>query len=105
MVVNVPVIGMGIALTPWGAWGQAVAAGRTLQLRKGLEGFSHGVWPHGGQTLGPERGSAEPRKARFFAKQKMRPNEVLKSLLYLSVHSLQMKTLYCLRQRQTAHCR
>jgi hypothetical protein len=24
--------------TPWGAWGQAVAAGRTPQPRKGLEG-------------------------------------------------------------------
>jgi hypothetical protein len=30
-----------------------------------------------GQAAGPERGSAEPRKARFFAQQKMRPNEVL----------------------------
>jgi hypothetical protein len=26
---------------------------------------------------GPERGSAEPRKARFFAEQKMRPNNTL----------------------------
>jgi hypothetical protein len=39
----------------------------------------------GGHAAGPERVSAEPRKARFFAEQKMRPNEVLKKLLYLSL--------------------
>jgi hypothetical protein len=32
-----------------------------------------------GQTLGPERESAEPRKARFSAQPKMRPNEILKT--------------------------
>jgi hypothetical protein len=28
----------------------------------------------GGHATGPEREDAEPRKARFFAEQKMRPN-------------------------------
>jgi hypothetical protein len=38
----------------------------------------HRRWPgHLRQTLGPERGSAEPRKARFFAEQKMRPNNTM----------------------------
>jgi hypothetical protein len=31
---------------------------------------------YGGQMPGPERESAESRKARFFAEQKMRPNAV-----------------------------
>jgi hypothetical protein len=38
---------------------------------------SHGAGPHSGQATGPERVSAEPRKARFFAEQKMRPNYAL----------------------------
>jgi hypothetical protein len=37
--------------------------------RKGLEGCGAAT-----PKAGPERVSAEPRKARFFAKQKMRPN-------------------------------
>jgi hypothetical protein len=32
----------------------------------------------GGPAPGPERETPEPRKARFFAEQKMRPSEVLK---------------------------
>jgi hypothetical protein len=38
-------------------------------------------------------GHAEPRKARFFAEQKMRPNEVLKKFP-LSVNVLQAEALY-----------
>jgi hypothetical protein len=49
---------------------------RGAETAQGIGGVrsSHGVWPLCGQTLGPERVSAEPRKARFFAEQKMRPD-------------------------------
>jgi hypothetical protein len=44
--------------------------------RKGLEGCGAAVGGHAATAQpGPERVSAEPRKARFFAEQKMRPNE------------------------------
>jgi hypothetical protein len=71
----------GIMPTPWGDL-DAIRGRqqRTPQPRKGIGGVrsSHGAGPHSGQATGPERGSAEPRKARFFAQQKMRPNEILK---------------------------
>jgi hypothetical protein len=82
-VTNVSI--MGIMLTPkevpplgvlgYKLWPPA-ADTATAQGIGGVRS-SHGVWPQRGQTLGPERVSAEPRKARFFAKQKMRPNEVM----------------------------
>jgi hypothetical protein len=37
---------------------------------------------YGGPATGPERVSAEPRKARFFAEQKMRPNYGEEDLRY-----------------------
>jgi hypothetical protein len=59
-----------ILLTPGG--------GATAQGIGGVRGHhrwpcSHGAWPQSGQALGPERESAEPRKARFSAQPKMRP--------------------------------
>jgi hypothetical protein len=56
------------------AW-NTLTPGRGCYPAQGIGGVrsSHGAWPHSGQALGPERGSAEPRKARFFAEQKMRP--------------------------------
>jgi hypothetical protein len=74
---------MGITLTskevpPLGVLGDKPwppAADTATAQRIGGVRSSHGVWPRSGQTLGPERGSAEPRKARFFAEQKMRPDD------------------------------
>jgi hypothetical protein len=86
---------MGIALTPRGAWGQAVAArGRAPQPRTGAQILRICFW-RGGATAGGHRPRKRrnPRKARFFAKQKMRPNEVLKKS-FISVNALQGETLY-----------
>jgi hypothetical protein len=67
---------MGIMLTPWGAWGQAVAAsgGHRNCARDWRGAEQPRRLAASGQTLGPERVSAEPRKARFSAQPKMRPN-------------------------------
>jgi hypothetical protein len=43
-----------------------------VEMRKGLEGCGAAT-----AQPGPERVSAEPRKARFFAEQKMRPYSLL----------------------------
>jgi hypothetical protein len=60
---------------------------QTPQLRKGSQILRICFWrgaeqprrraTEGGQAPGPERESAEPRKARFFAEQKMRPKIIL----------------------------
>jgi hypothetical protein len=56
--------------------GHAHPEGVRRFVRKGLEGLRKLVSEATAQP-GPERESAEPRKARFFAEQKMRPNEKL----------------------------
>jgi hypothetical protein len=59
---------IGIMLTLWGVWGQAVAA-------SGGHRNCARDW-RGGATAGGHRPRKRrnPRKARFFAQQKMRPN-------------------------------
>jgi hypothetical protein len=55
---------------------------------QGIEGVAETLFPKPRRVAtGPER-TAEPRKARFFAEQKMRPNEILKKPP-VSVNSLQ----------------
>jgi hypothetical protein len=60
----------GFAKVKLHAWGSAVAAsGGHRDSRKGLEGCGAAT-----PQAGPERESAEPRKARFSAQPKMRPD-------------------------------
>jgi hypothetical protein len=83
---HIEAIASGVLLRKTPRWKHAHPAGvlprkGSLIAPKGvadllLEGCwsSHGVWPHGGQTLGPERVSGgTPDTPEFFAEQKMRP--------------------------------
>jgi hypothetical protein len=80
---NVSIIG--IMLTLWGAWNKLCPPGRTRRSAQGvanpadlpLEGRGHHRWP----SVSARDGT--PDKPEFFAKQKMRPNEVLPDLLIL----------------------
>jgi hypothetical protein len=73
---------MGIMLTPLGTWMQSVAAsGGHRNCARDWRGAER------------PRKRRNPRKARFFAEQKMRPNEVL-SESHIFVNSLQEEALY-----------
>jgi hypothetical protein len=86
----------GIMLTPWGCLGQDVAASgdhRNCARDWRAAKQSRRRATSGGRVPGPERESAESRKARFSAQPKMRPNEVLPES-HIFVNSLQGEALY-----------
>jgi hypothetical protein len=85
---HVPI--MGIIFTPWGADGSCARDWRGAEQTRCMA--TTGV-----HASGPVRESAEPRKARFFAGQKMRPKKVLKKTP-ISVSSFQVEVLYRRRQ-------
>jgi hypothetical protein len=75
----------GIMLTPWGAWGQPWPRSGHRNCAKDWRGAERPQRRATGQAL-----RRNPRKAWFFAEQKMRPDEVLKRLFIF----LQEEALY-----------